>query len=238
MISVCDKNVTKVEVSRVQVQRPDHAGRIWKGIAHGVLVNAIEAAIARKGWIVSNSAFSLSKDKADLVGAFDLTIPGLDAPDGVGFALGFMTSNAMRRSLRLYVGSRIFVCNNGCVTGELILRHKHTNHFRIENNIDHAMSLYRNRIEDTRDMIDGWKKSGLELNMSNSILMAAGRRGIMPFSRIGQVDSEYWKPSYAEHNEKTSWGLLNAFTHIVKKSPTHMQMDQMNRFRELLPCTQ
>ena len=57
----------------------------------------------------------------------------------------------------------------------------------------------------------------------------------MPWSRIGAVDKEYRQPTFAEHGRGTSWALLNAFTYTVKRNPALKQMEQMNRFRELLP---
>lgn len=235
MITVCNANVTKADLNEVQVVTPERAGRVWRGIKHADLIDSMEHQIYERGWQINNQQFSLSDDRADLVGAFGLTIPGMDAPEGIEFSLGFMTSNNLRRSLRLYVGSRIFVCNNGCVTGELVLRHKHTSRFDLRSAMSTAMSLYFERIGKTKRMIEGWKTTPVFQPMINHILMEAGRQHIMPWSRIGKVDDEFRNPTYADHAEKTSWGLYNAFTHIVKQSPVHTQMDQMNRFRELLP---
>ena len=136
MISVCNTNARLDEVQQVEVKRPESAGRVWQGISHRKLTETLMEDMLGRGWVINSMAFNLSKDKADLAGAFDITLPNLDAPKGQMFSLGFLTSNAMRKPLKFVVGTRVFVCNNGMATGEIILSHKHTFRFDLEFKVD------------------------------------------------------------------------------------------------------
>jgi len=84
-------------------------------------------------------------------------------------------------------------------------------------------------------VVEDLRNNKLRPAQADEILMEAGRNRLMPWSRIGAVDKEYRNPTFAEHGRDTSWALLNAFTHTVKRNPPIEQMNQMNRFRALLP---
>ncbi len=188
-----------------------------------------------RGWLVNSSLFTLSNDQADMVGGFDITIPELAAPEGQTFSLGLMTSNSMTRALRLFVGTKVFVCNNGMATGEIVMKKKHTFNLNLTVEIEESLNIYLEKAGEVKNVVEDMKQSKIKSAQCEHILMQAGRQRILPWSRIGQVDAEYRCPTYADHDEKTSWGLYNAFTHIVKQSPALQQMDKMNKFRNLLP---
>lgn len=233
---VCNTNITHEQLHSITLQRPKHAGRIWTGVPHGELADALQDEInARPGWKVASSSFSLSKDKADLAGAFQVDIADLKAPEGMQFSIGFLTSNAMRRSLKIVVGTKVFVCNNGMATGEILMQRKHTNQFDIYSELETALDSYVDRAQQIPKMVDSWRSRNLTTRESDEILLNAGRAGIMPWSRIGKVDAEYRHSTFADHNERTSFGILQAFTYVVQKSPPLAQMDMMNAFRETLP---
>lgn len=233
---VCDSNIQQEQLHDIQLARPKKAGRVWQGVQHGELVDALSDEImSRPGWNITDRKFSLSNDEADLAGAFELEVQGIDAPKDMKLSLGFITSNAMRRSLKLVVGTRVLVCNNGMATGEVLMQRKHTVNFDIYEELEYAVDAYTERAQRIPKLVEGLRSRNLTERESDTILLNAGRAGIMPWSRIGQVDEEYRKPTFADHDERTSFGMLQAFTHIVKKSPELMQMDMMNQFRETLP---
>ena len=68
----------------------------------------------------------------------------------------------------------------------------------------------------------------------DEILMEAGRKRLLPWSRIGMVDKEYREPTFTQFTDRTAWGLYNAFTYIVQKSPARSQISAMANFRELV----
>lgn len=232
---ICNANATLAQVQQVKLERPKHAKSFWQGIEHKVLIDAVEDECRTRGWKIEGCQFSLSPDKHDLAGAFRLNVGDVKLPEGQGLELGFLTSNAMRRRLKLVVGTRVFVCNNGMVSGDLVLCNKHTSGFDLFGALEGAMDLYHERALELPKKIRALQQRELAPVEVEHLLVETGRQEIMPWSRIGQVDEEYRNPTFGDHAVKTSWGLLNAFTHIVKKCPPLGQMDQINSFRELLP---
>ena len=232
---VYDKNSTIDSLSSIELKTPSFAGKRWKGVQHADLAQGIKNRIESKNWKILDEGFSVSKDQADLVGAFEVELPDVSAPEGQSFSVGFVHSNAQRKGFRMMAGTRVHVCHNGLATGELILNKKHTTNLQLEDQIDAALDLYKDSISDMKTMIEALRQTELSHDRSNEILMEAGRTNVLPWSHIGMVDREYRKPTYADHDEKTSFGLLQAFTHIVKKSNPQVQMQKMNEFRQLLP---
>jgi len=235
MITVYGANTSLADLNRIPLQRPAKAGAYWQGIPHGALASALVDEIGTRGWVIKGQRFAVSKDKADLAGAFTLDIKGLDAPEGQELSLGFLTSNMMRRSLLLVVGTNVVVCNNGMATGEIVMQRKHTHGFQLFGEIEAALDQYVAKARGINEVVEDLRNNKLRPAQADEILMEAGRNRLMPWSRIGAVDKEYRNPTFAEHGRDTSWALLNAFTHTVKRNPPIEQMNQMNRFRALLP---
>lgn len=236
MITVIGKqSTTHEQLHDIKTKRPERAGRVWSGIPHGELVDAFHDEVRLRGWTITSEQYALNPTHTDLAGAMELVVPGVEAPEGHTLSLGFLTSNNMRRSLKVVVGTRVLVCHNGMATGQILMNRKHTTGFNLYDEMDEALDTYVEKAMGISQVVEQLRARNLTANESEHILMTAGRAGIMPWSRIGQVDAEYSHPTYADHNERTCYGLLQAFTHIVKKNPPLEQMQQMNSFRSLLP---
>jgi hypothetical protein len=239
MITVYGANATIAQLQDIPLNRPSKAGARWKGVQHGDMVNALVTEFHKREWEVLSSQFALDGPKedktADMVGAFDLRLPNMDAPEGQEFSLGIMTSNGMRRATKYFVGTKVMVCNNGCSVGEIILHRKHTLNFNLEDAIRPALNEYVIAASKAKDLVAQLRHRDLGQAESDHLLLEAGRRQMLPWSRIGAVDAEYRNPQHSEHGANTSWALLNAFTEVVKRSPVHAQMPAMDKFRDILP---
>jgi hypothetical protein len=240
MITVIGADITLEQLHQVEVKEPANVGGRWQGFQHGQLVCIIMDEIRARGWKINDMQFAMSKDEADLAGAFALSIPKIESIAGQDYSLGFLTSNAQRRALKMVVGTRVACCCNGMVTGEIILNLKHTrtNEAFLIDEISNASARYLNKAQEIPLMINRMRERELGKEEASELLLEAGRLKLLPWARIGCVDQEYRHPTFGEHGKNNSWALLNAFTHIVKEQNPLNQMDRMNRFRELLPLAE
>ncbi len=226
-------------VRQTELVTPEKAGSRWQGITHNTLLDTFETVAAKHEWKLENGRFALTEDGQGLAGAYDVELPNLAPPEGQRFSLGFLTSNNMKRSLRIVAGTMVFVCNNGCVTGEHILRRKHTTGIQLHDELFLSFDRYYGMASKIQDMVTGMRGFGLCYKQSDRLLMKAGRSGLVGWTTIGQIDEEYRKPSFQyEEAHKTSWGLYQAFTHVVKNYVPHRQMEMSNSFRQMLPHTE
>lgn len=235
MITVYDANTKLEDLHHIALRRPEKAGLRWQGIPHGALVKSLIAAIEKRGWEVKDTKFSVSPNETEMAGALNLKINDVKLPEGLSLSLGILTSNAMKRSLLMVAGANVACCLNGMATGQIVMRKKHTIGFNLENEIQDSLDEYRKQVIGIDQVVADLKETELPQKEADRVLMEAGRQRLMPWSRIGKVDAEYRKPTFAEHGQGTSYALLQAFTYHVKKNAPLTQMTSMNRFRELLP---
>lgn len=236
MITVHNNNRTLAEVRNVALARPADAGKFWKGIRHGVLVDVLLHEFDVRGWRVEDMRFAVSKNGTDLAAAFGLIVPETDAPEGIRFALGLMHNNNRERALKVYAGGTVEVCGNGLATGRVLVHRKHTRGLRLAERMSMAVDDFLLAAVNMDRVVDDLKRYRLRGGQYDHALVEAGRRGLMPWSRLGVVDEECRRPRWPDEiGTGTSWALLNAFTLVAKRNPPHRQMDQIDRFRELLP---
>jgi hypothetical protein len=224
------------ELHEIEVVRPVNAGCVWKGVQHGELVDTIDRQLQAHGVQVTGESWFVSgQNKERLSGSMTLKIPGYEAPAGSEFSLGLHHGNDCAHALKFAVGLQIFICSNGMVSGDFVVRRRHTLHFDVNEVVGHGLDRYLESIDGVTRTVDSLKARAFWTDDEvDGILMEAGREGLMPWSRIGQVDAEYRHPTFEDHAQHSGWGLYNAFTYVVQKSPPGRQIDAMSRFRDLI----
>jgi len=236
MIHVYNQNIDLERLYSIDLVRPAKAKSRWKGIQHGHLVETLMQEIDKMGWSIGKKLFSITNDGTDLVGAFDFdSTGGMTPPDGMNFALGFDNNNDRKKSLTMFVGGIVKVCTNGYVSGELILKRRHSKNLDLREEIKWALELYTESAEVLQDQIDDMKERKLNEEEWEHTLVESLRKGYIVGSRLLQLDRLYHEPPYEEHGKGTAWTAMQAFTEVVKHSPAQRQMEFINRFRKLIP---
>lgn len=184
-----------------------------------------------RGWEVLGERFVLTANKQDVVGSFQLCVPGAGIPPGFVLAVGLANSYSDRSRSRLYVGATEKSTSTTVVTAEVVLPR------RLKEQFDpHAVLLKaavrqcEEEILRLPDAVSGWKGRMLGERELEHLLITAGRQRVLPWERIGMVDKQYHAGK-----GRNVWTLLGAFSHVVKRSPAHKQMGLRYRFGRLLP---
>lgn len=227
-------NVQIDDLKKCQVVRPKNAGTYWKGLPHYELVSGIQDEISDHGWDIEGVRLSVGNDGADLLGAFDVSFPDRPCVDGQTYSLGFTSSNARKRKLRFFAGSRVEICSNGMVSGEVLLEHRHVRNLDLYTSLSDVADQFYERSGQLKSDVKRLRSMGLSARHSDQLLMATGRAEIMPWSRLGMVVKEYDNPTFSEFRERNAWSLMNAFTYIVKQNSPVKQINQILSFRNLL----
>jgi hypothetical protein len=237
MICVLGNKIDLPALRKVKLVQPDNAGAYWQGVKHSDFVDTIIDEVYKRKWKIHKSEFALSSDKADLVGAFELKVTGIEIPEGQRLSLGFTTSNARRRSMKISVGSRVLVCNNGVVTGEVVMSKKHTTGFDLKLEVDAAMDQYEDMAHGLLSDVNELKGIDIDQDMFDRIIMQASRitpkKSRMRWARLWQVIQEWKNPTF-DFGGETGWQLLNSFTYVAQKEPVFRQMDQIKAFHDLI----
>ena len=126
------------------------------------------------------------------------------------------------------------ICTNGLATGSIILHRRHVKGLRLREQISGALDDYMIEIRKVAGIVRSLKEQELSEETYEHLLLEAGRQNLMPWSRLADVDREYRQPRFREFRGQTGWGLLNAFTWVVKRNPPRLQMDQIDRFQGII----
>jgi len=235
MITTKENCWTVSELKEIPVIKEEKRSDRWQGIQHGELVETIHEALDRKEIQVQDESwFAYAKDFQSLSGSMQLNIPNVTPVEGTQFSLGVQHSNNGYHALKFAVGAKIFICENGMVTGDYAVKRKHTTGLDLMECVGIGIDTYLNKIQEVTIVAEQLKAKEMATPNVDEALMAAGREGLLSWSRIGQVDKEYNKPTFADHDEQTAWGLYNAFTYTMQKMPPQYHIKGMNRFREIL----
>ena len=237
MITVCGPKVTLADLHKIEPVTPANAGRRWKPIQHGELVDAIQDEVTTRGWTIIQERYTTARKGADMAGALLLDgVESVPVVPGIRLALGFLTSNARRKALQITVGGEVMCCANGMCTGNIILNRVHDHTVDLPEELEIALNQYTTAAKDIPDTVQGLRERVLAPGEASEILMETGRRGLVGWTAIGRVDKEFRRPTFEEHGRDTSWALLNAFTYAARQNinPTR-QMETYSTFQQMLP---
>jgi len=224
MLSIpSNQRKTLDELNRIPITERGERSDRWQGVQHGELVSRIFNQANYLGLNVKSHDFGVSEDSADLFG--DITFAPSkflgDAPNGTALELGIRHSNASRFSITFVTGLRVFICSNGIVIGEYVLRRKHTCGIELDDEIRKGLLNFMHQTKSAYSFVEGLKNTQATENRVNRLLTNIGREQILPWSHIGYVDAEYRNPSHDEFKPRTMFSLYNAFTEIAKRrNPT------------------
>jgi hypothetical protein len=217
--------------------RPENAGNRWRGIAHRDLAEAVALESERNGFEITSEDYNVYGPKngdpqSRMIGTLGLRSDSLPGIDGQEYMIGYINNLDMSRALVMVSGTRVFICSNGMVVGELILTRKHTTGVNLFDEVRNAFGEAVNRFSDAAQVVDRLKVRRLTSLQVDRSFMDIGRAGILPWSAIGKAVDEYREPSHDEFREfdGRAFGLYQATNHVIKQRNA---TDQMTGLRDL-----
>lgn len=227
--------ITRDALHKIPLVKLPQLSDRWGGVQHGELVDTIGKRLSVNKIKVVDERWHVSGENLGrLDGFMTLNMPDRKAPKGTQFCLGISHSNNGNGSLKFAVGAHVMICSNGMVVGEFVLRRRHTNGINLEESVGDGLDRYIEQSRGVVQMIEGFEARDVDDKTSDKILMRAGREGLLPWSRVGQVDQEFRNPTFDAFKKRNAWSLYNAFTYVLQKCPATHQVTAMNQFREVV----
>ncbi len=187
-------------------------------------IDTVSTMLNRIGMPVTNEGFGVTVDKETKLPKQFFGLLEVDANNGRdhGIMIGMRGSYDQTLARGIAVGSRVFVCDNLCFSGEIEIKTKQTT------DIDSRIrSLLWDAIHEVPDMVgrqdkrfDQYRLTEVGQIVGNSMLTDMVRAGVLNASQVGKALQEWDKPSHEEHAEDgfTLWRLHNAVTEALKPS--------------------
>tara|TARA_R110002074_G_scaffold61959_2_gene149451 strand:+ start:1187 stop:1939 length:753 start_codon:yes stop_codon:yes gene_type:complete len=223
--------ITRDELAALPVAQP-------KGSRHAIRpfiedANMIEQLLADVGMPVSAESYGITKDEDGVPKQFFglLEVEEGDGRDH-GVMVGVRGSYDQTLSRGIAIGSRVFVCDNLCFSGEIEMKTKQTLDIdsRIYGLLKEAINEAPYMVEKQDGRFKRYRDAVIGQIAGDSLLTDMVRKGVLNASQIGRALKEWDKPSHEEHAEDgwSLWRLHNAVTEALKPTNPNANALRLN----------
>ena len=203
----------------------------FQPIAHSVLVDAIEESLAYRRIRIVRSEFAVSKDGMKMFGLLEVN----NEFDGIRFAIGLRNANDKSMRLGMVAGYRVFVCDNMSLAGDFKpLLAKHTKNLDLIESVSMGIDRIQRGWEPLRQAIQLKRETKLCTESAKLFIYKAFTEGKIPISLFRSVHSGYFEAE----EQKTVWGIENAFTDSFKKLLPVSQFENTAKLGKLIQAYQ
>lgn len=227
------KSLTIDDLKKIPLKAPPaygtKLGGYWKGIPHAEFAEAVKRHLS-----VHQERYAVSKDKYDLAAGYSAAPEEVKSPKGMRFALGFLTSNARRFGVKAFYGVDCVGTGRGLVLGRVGEERKHTKDFDLDAEVEETVRLFRRTHRHALEQLKALAADKVTDAEADSLIMEAGRKGLIPWSRVGQVSKHWRNPTHDETEPRTALALYHCFSLAIAKNPPLDQMPQLEGFYRLL----
>jgi len=220
------------ELKQAKLERPPDAGKLWQGVPHIKLVRALLAECGSRGWTAFGQEFAMFRSGAGLIGK--INIPDLKSPHGMTYSIGILTDNLGTCSLRLYVGLSVAPTWTGLAFHRIVIPRRDPERFDLEDSLSNAFDEWIGNLPRMMKAVAGLQAWTLSDAEAEHLILEAGRRGLVPWSRLARVDAAWKEPKPSWGG--TSWALSNALSSAVAMSPPHQQPERLLALWEMVPA--
>ena len=139
--------------------------------------------------------------------------------------IGLRNSHCQRFSAALAAGSSVMVCDNLAFSGDIEVGHKHTKNImdKLPGRIDIMMQEIQDNWQSQAKRYDAYAATKLSQSGYGELLWNAIDQGAISGSKAQKVINEYMAPRHEDFEDRNAWSLFNAFTEILKESPTMLR---------------
>jgi len=227
--------VNREQLGKIKCPKPTES---HKPVPHLELVETLEDRLKTvMGAKIIKEQFAVRREGSTLFGV--ITLKYQDTEDGAA-AIGLRTSNDRSMSLQFVAGLNVFVCDNMCLRGDMImLKRMHTRKLNLVEEIDLGLSRFKDHYKLLTDEVAKLHKIKLTTPEAKSMIHDAFvDQQIMPLRYLAEVSREYFKPRHAEFAPRTAWSLHNAFTEVAKQMPMTPRMHATTELGRFLGMSQ
>ena len=204
------KSVPVPSATRSYCPVPQH--ELWEMVAntfdgHGFRINGDQHMVHRKNPVFVSKATVFSPELPDV--------------DGQSWEIAVMNSYDMSIATRIIFGGTVFVCTNGLIVADHILKTKHTTNVwdRLPNLIERAMFSFSSQVETYTHRQQILKRETTTAKDLAEFSVRLAQRGVLNKSKIIDFYEEAVAPSFDYQTAPMClWNLQAAFTHIVKET--------------------
>lgn len=200
---------------------PQALGIRHKPIPHAVLIDQIKEEMQRRDLVPVREQYALSAKGQALFGVIDLEGESIlgRTPGERGMSVGLRSSTDSSLSIQLVAGSRVFVCDNLSMSGDMIAVHrKSTTRLDLGSALVEGFAKFLEH-EYTLDLrIAELSAYQLEDGEAKQRIFDVFNAKVLPVRLFDDVARAYFQASdqTPDTQPRSLWGLQNAFTRAMR----------------------
>lgn len=223
MISKNKATTSLSKLKKIEVEPREESGFRWKGVKHSDFVNAIFKIAELNSWKVNETRIRVWCDNKKMTGAVSLTRKGTQT---ITPWFGFASSNAGDKMLTFYAGG---VEGDTSIVVSSWTGGAYTLNFDLKREMEMAYQAWEDDVSDLAGIIAPLKRTTISGDEYAKLLMAVGRKKVLPAGKIMRVDA-----AYREAGVKTLWGFQTAVCSAVSLTSGPQQMERLLKSYKLL----
>lgn len=199
---------------------PVSLGETHQPVPHAVLVSAMRATVLAQGYTIARQELGLGRRGKRLFGVMDLEPPANKVRRGDrGLSIGFRNSTDETLAIRVVAGARVFVCDNLCLSGDMIaLKRRNIKSLDLASALAAGFKRYVAHAHALDLQITDLQEASLSDHGARAKLYALFADKTLPMRLFRPVYQNYFEPSESmtDCQPRTWWGLHNACTRALK----------------------
>jgi hypothetical protein len=172
-----------------------------------------------RGYTLNNETHMVHRKHPIFISKIDVQGPDLPNDGRMKWTVAMMNSYNKTIANRIIFGGTVYVCTNGMIVADHVLRTKHTAHVwdRLPNMIDEAVAAFGYQVNKANDFYEDLKKVNTSTEQLASFAVDLGRKGLLHKPQVIDFYEECVKPSFDYQTpDLCLWNLHAAYTHLAK----------------------
>ena len=203
---------------------PEVLGEQHNPIPHHLLVEYLQVEAQERGYDVTREQFALGMGGSALFGVMDLMPRGVVAAEERGLSIGFRNSTNSTLAIKMVAGTRVFVCDNLALSGDLIaVLRRNTKGLDIGDALKAGFDRFLTHAS-TLDLQIAQLQAKMITDLeAKAKVFDVFAQKVVPIHLFDDVNANYFKPAddMTDCHPRSAWGLHNAFTRAMKNiTPT------------------
>jgi hypothetical protein len=194
----------------------------FRPVSQSDLWSCVLISFKQCGYRLDNELHQVHHKRPLFVSSIDVMrdgLPGTDTGGGVKWTIAVMNSYDKSMSARIIFGGRVFVCSNGLIIADRVLRTKHTTHIwsRLPFLVQAAVDAFEGEVHRYHTEQHRLKEYQIGTAEIAAFTVDIARRGILPKAQMLDFYEEAVKPSFDYQTPNLClWNLQAAYTHLAK----------------------
>ncbi len=182
------------------------------------------------GFSLRKSQFGLARNGNQLFGIHSYQ----NGSEEMGLSIGFRNSYDKSMSVGICIGASVFVCDNLCFSGDIIVMRKHTTYVwaDLEEQIVNTIYRSRNNFTHIQEDSDKMKRLNVDNDSAYKIMGLLYGKGMITPRQLPTMKDEWINPTYEDFQPRNLWSLYNSATESLKSCQPNKIMERHIKVHE------